>query len=625
MNSFLGRWLRPRGDVWLGAILLLAFAARTYHIAYPAWDYHNWRQTQTLMVARHFARHGFDLLRPQVNWVGSGQASDPSYFSGEFSLESILAALLYKIFGESEIAARAVVIAFSLLGIYFLYKLLERRAGPFAARIGAFLYALLPYHLFFGRVFMPDVPALSLALGGLLFLDRWTENRKFGTLAAAAVLTTFAILQKLTLIFVGLPAVYLFWLAKGRRLFAQGEVYFFAVVALAPSIAWYLHTNTLSRRSGFAFVQPGLFGHNLGSWLNMDFLHRVLPPLASEAFAPAGLLLFLMGFFWPARGSALWIFRWWAAGAALLLLLIPDALSANYYYYSLLLPAVAALGGLALAKLASTRAAYPLLAVVLVLFAVEAGGTALPLYQEDRAPRDLGMLLNSLTAPSDLIAGETGGSPNLLYFADRRGWMLAGQYDIEFVKKLRKAGARYYADPSTADLAQKPEFFRLMDANFERLSSGEGAWPIYRLASQRASLQTLPEGVNPLHVNFGNEVELLGISLRRLTESPTSFDIVYFWRPLQASQSDLHFILQVQNSAGAIVGEAQYKSRTGAGPIVRGESVLVLPGWLPRAKYLLCAGWQDANGQAKRLIGSNAQIAEINVRETPSYGLFRAN
>src|SRR4051794_36495200 len=48
--------------------------------------HHNWRQTQTLMVARDFARHGFQLLHPQVQWVTNGRPGDPSYFSGEFSI-----------------------------------------------------------------------------------------------------------------------------------------------------------------------------------------------------------------------------------------------------------------------------------------------------------------------------------------------------------------------------------------------------------------------------------------------------------------------------------------------------------------------------------------------------------
>src|SRR4051812_34905679 len=251
---------RLRGDYWLWLIILLALCLRTYHIAYPAWDYHNWRQTQTLMVARDFNRHGFQLLHPQVQWVSGRGPGKPSYFSGEFSIEAVIAALLYKLFGESDTWSRMVVITFSLFGIKFLYELLNRFAGPVAARIGAFIYALLPYHLFFGRVFMPDVPALSLSLGGLLFLSRWTDDRKPATLLAAAVITALAVLQKLTVLFVGVPAIYLFWLAQGRQLFLRRELYLFTAVAALPAFAWYVHANALSRQSGFAFVQPGLLG-----------------------------------------------------------------------------------------------------------------------------------------------------------------------------------------------------------------------------------------------------------------------------------------------------------------------------------------------------------------------------
>src|SRR6266436_6188492 len=86
----------------LGLILLLALAVRTYHLADPPWDYHNWRQSITLMVARDFARHGFRLLHPQVSWVGRNGPSNPSYFSGEFSIQSAIAAVLYRLFGESD-------------------------------------------------------------------------------------------------------------------------------------------------------------------------------------------------------------------------------------------------------------------------------------------------------------------------------------------------------------------------------------------------------------------------------------------------------------------------------------------------------------------------------------------
>jgi hypothetical protein len=45
----------PRTGLWIYLILLLSLVLHTFHLAYPAWDYHNWRQTITLMVARDFA------------------------------------------------------------------------------------------------------------------------------------------------------------------------------------------------------------------------------------------------------------------------------------------------------------------------------------------------------------------------------------------------------------------------------------------------------------------------------------------------------------------------------------------------------------------------------------------
>jgi hypothetical protein len=638
MNLFRVRPWRLGGDNWLHLIILLAFVLRLYHVDYPPWDYHNWRQTQTPMVARDFARHDFKLLYPQVQWV-SGAPQNPSYFSGEFSVESILAALLYRLFGEAEIFARIVVITFSLVGIYFIYELLSRHAGPIAARLGAFMYAMLPYHLFFGRVFMPDVPALSLALGGLFFLDRWTVNRKPATLLAAAGVTAMAVLQKLTVLFVGLPAFYLFWLAKRRRLFVEGELYLFAIVVGVASIAWYTHANAMAHHSGFAFVQPGLFGSHLGSWFQTEFLHRTLGALSSEAFSPIGLGLAVLGFFWPTRALAFWIFRLWVTGAGLLLFLIPDLFSANYYYFSLLLPGGAALGGLALAKLASNRAAYPLLAVILVIFAVEAIGFALPLYHHDRAPRDLGILLNRLTMPSDLIVGETGGSPNMLYFADRRGWMLAQQYDVGLLQRLMKSGALYYGDPSTADLERRRDFFRAMDEKFERLTPDEGPWPIYCLSPPSGPLRELPTGktLTALNVNFAGEIQLLAVSLRKLTESPTSFEVLYFRRRLKESAMNFRAFLQIENQAGQAVYYAQFKplsgysgSGWGIGQIVRGRNVVVLPASLPKASYRICAGWLDSARATRLAILESdresrqncAQIGEIATHQPPGYGWF---
>ena len=444
----------------LPLILLAALALRLWHLGDPPWDYHNWRQTITLMVARDFARHGFPVLHPQVAWVSRNRPAAPSYFSGEFSIQSVAAAALYRLFGESDVWARLVAIAFSLAGIYFLYHLLEREAGPRAAWIGALIYALLPYSIFFGRVFMPEIPAVSLALGAL-----WA-----GGPVLPFAFASLAVLQKLTVAFVALPMLF----QLRRRALRPA-----AFLAVLPPLAWYLHSAAMARQSGFAIMQPFRLGRGLGLWLQPAFLQDVLKALALEAFSPLGLALAVLGFCWPLRSRAAWIFRLWLIGAAAVLIATPTLLPQNHYYLAVLLPAGAALAGLLLARLPR----WPL-ALVLALFAAGASYSALPLYEPDRLPYQLGMELKRITAPADLIVTETGGSPNVLYFADRRGWMLGGVYDPAVIEKLRGAGAKYYADLFPHDPQDHPEFFAALDARFTRVSPPSAPWRIYAIADR---------------------------------------------------------------------------------------------------------------------------------------------
>jgi hypothetical protein len=438
-------------------ILLAALALRLWHLFDPPWDYHNWRQTITLMVARDFARHGLPLLHPQVAWVSRNQPSAPSYFSGEFSIQSVLAAALYKLFGESDVLARLVVIGFSLAGIYFLYRLLERDAGRRAACIGALIYALLPYSIFFGRVFMPEIPAISLALAAL-----WAAGP---TLPFAAA--SLAVLQKLTVAFVALPLAF----GLRRRVFSLA-----ALLAIVPPLAWYLHSAAMARQSSFAIMQPFRLGRGLGLWFQPTFLSEVLKALAFEAFSPLGLALAVAGCCWPLPSRAAWTFRLWLMGAAAVLIATPTLLPQNHYYLAVLLPGGAGLAGLWLARLPRLP-----LGLLLILFSAGAIYSAFPLYEPDRLPYELGMELRRLSAPADLIVTETGGSPNVLYFSDRRGWMLGGVYDPAAIEKLHRAGARFYADLFPRDGMARPEFFTALDARFQRVSPPEAPWKIYDL------------------------------------------------------------------------------------------------------------------------------------------------
>lgn len=469
-----------RLNVALCLVLLLSAIVRLYHLTSPPCDYHDWRQTITLMVARDFARNGFSLLHPHLLWFGHGDK--PAYFAAEFSLQSILAAILYRLFGESDAANRIVVIAFSLAGIWFLHALVRKGCGRQAAFAAAFIYALLPTHIFFGRVFMPDIPAISLALGGLYFLYCWTETGASKLLAAAAILTGLAMLQKLTVAIVLLPICYLFVSRYGRRTLQKIETWIFAAVVTIPAAAWYTHSWNLSLQNGFQIMQPAAAGSGLKLWLSQPFLVEIGGALYRETFSPAGLAICVLGICWPSRNKIVVLFRFWLIGAGCLLLLIPLVLRGNHYYLSLFMPAAAALSGIALSAIAQ-RNRYTAAATVLVLlvYAFSALTSVAPLYALNLYPWQLGAELTKKTAPTDLIVTENGGSPGILYYADRHGWFLENDFDAGLIGRLRDRGASWYADSNPDDAGRQPAFVDAMDRRFYRVPVHPVPWLVYRL------------------------------------------------------------------------------------------------------------------------------------------------
>ena len=472
--------LSGRLNAALCLLLLLSAAVRLYHLTAPPCDYHDWRQTITLMVARDFARNGFDLLHPHLLWLGHGDK--PAYFAAEFSLQSVFAAILYRLFGESDAAGRIVVIAFSLSGIWFLYALVRKGCGRQAAFAAAFIYAMLPTHIFFGRVFMPDIPAISLALGGLYCLYCWAEAGARKLLAGAAVFTSLAMLQKLTAGIVLLPICYLLASRYGRRTLHRLETWIFAAAVTIPVFAWYTHSWNLSLENGFQIMQPAAAGANLKLWLSRPFLVEIGTALYRETFSPAGLAICVLGLCWPPRNKIMVLFRLWFIGAACLLLSIPLVLRGNHYYLSLLMPAAAALGGIALVRVAQrNRYTAAVGVLVLLVYAFSALTNVAPLYALNLFPWQLGAELTKATAPADLIVTENGGSPGILYYADRRGWFLENDFDAGLIGRLRDRGASWYADSNPDDALRQTAFVNAMDRRFHRVHVEPVPWLVYRL------------------------------------------------------------------------------------------------------------------------------------------------
>src|SRR4029077_18055125 len=126
----------------------------------PMAEAHRWREVFNADIARNFAERSMNILYPQVNWGG---ASDP-YVGSEFPLMHWMVALLYRVFGEDPIFGRVVSIVFSVATIWAVFALGSHLFGSSAGRAAAFLMAISPSTVFFGRFFISDTPMLFFSV-----------------------------------------------------------------------------------------------------------------------------------------------------------------------------------------------------------------------------------------------------------------------------------------------------------------------------------------------------------------------------------------------------------------------------------------------------------------------------
>ena len=90
----LARQLLAR-DLGLVLILSLGIGLRLLYIDHPLADAHSWRQLENASIARLF-EGPFNILHPQVNWGGPGDASVET----EFPLLPAMIAIAYRLFRE---------------------------------------------------------------------------------------------------------------------------------------------------------------------------------------------------------------------------------------------------------------------------------------------------------------------------------------------------------------------------------------------------------------------------------------------------------------------------------------------------------------------------------------------
>lgn len=484
-------WLNVRPD-WV-LLLILAFGAwfRLHYIEVPMADAHGWRQIFNADVARNFTEQSLNIFYPRVNWGGAGD----SVVSMEFPLLQWIAALLFREFGEHDIICRLVAMVFSMATIAGIYGLANTVWDRTVARGAAFLLAVSPSMIFFGRAFISDTPMVCFSVFGVWGFVKYLLKDHRGAVAWGAVAAALACMTKLPAVVLFAPIVWMSWQTRGFALLRDRVLLAGLATVFLLTAAWYYHADVLFHRTGLGVaIFHGVGGYSpdvmegsgtvtlVSSWNTMhqlrdpEFYRTLLERFWKLHFTPVGSIVILFSAFVLWRMPNRRFVDAWFLGALTFILVAAEGNRWHeFYQLPILLPAALYFGlgarpmfdvGL-LSRLApfgiGVAASTALLGMV-ALRSFESSRVVPELFRPNNLrvhPINVGTRLQRLTPPGALLitteyAKFGGNSPVLLYYARRQGWSFdAGSITPAVIERLRtRYGARYFVSVNWSDIEQ---------------------------------------------------------------------------------------------------------------------------------------------------------------------------
>ncbi|MEK6759889.1 MAG: glycosyltransferase family 39 protein [Deltaproteobacteria bacterium] len=429
-------------------ILALAFLVRLYNVDSTTIGTHQWRQSQTAMIAENFHDNGYRFLYPQIDWVGDTDG----YAETDFPIYSYSVALVYGVFGVSNWAGRLLSALFSVASIWFIYLIARKKLDGRTALWSAFFLSVLPLFAFYGRAVMPEALMLMASAAGIWFFSEWVDRDSAWSYFASAFFISLACLLKPTSLYLGLPLLYLAWERHGRALLGQWRLWAYSVIVVASVLAWYLHAHTIYEETGnsIGLYDKFMNGQLLVSW---KFWNRIIiQRLLEKHFAWTGFVIFAIGLFIKRRSSGERLFDFWVASVVIYILIAAGGNNAHeYYQLPLILPAAVFMGkvyGRHYGTDIFGSKSKVWLTVGLAAFIVFAG-IRYSKYMRDERPENspsyqAAQKTIEKTPAGALIVAVADGDPTILYLTGRKGWV-AGTNDVEdgFISDRAGKGAKY--------------------------------------------------------------------------------------------------------------------------------------------------------------------------------------
>ena len=283
MNLFSKRINR---DVFFVAVVVLISLLYDYQniLLYRPQGIHVWRQTDCLSLTYNYYKESTPFLEPEVH-IQFSDTETSGKTLGEFPVLYYFIGNLWKIFGHQEFIYRLVVLLFSYLGLYSLYRIAWKLTGSwFLACSAAVLLFTSPVYAFYSANFLTNIPAFSCMLMGWYCLSGYFETGRQRSFNMAMLLFLFTGLLKVSTLmsFLLLPLALLleqtgfFRPVRNRILFnrpvLQGVMMF---GLLACVMNWYVYADHFMQlhEGRYTFTRPVPVWSVAKDQLDVYFLH----------------------------------------------------------------------------------------------------------------------------------------------------------------------------------------------------------------------------------------------------------------------------------------------------------------------------------------------------------------
>ena len=451
-----------KNTIYAILIILAGFLARLINITQPILEVAGWRQCYTASIARNFYYSGMNVFYPQV--LASGNTE--GYIGGsEFNIYPFAVAILYKLFGIHESLGRLVSIIAFCGGAFFLYKLTRKYAGSTTGLITLLFYTFNPYIFFYSRSFQPESTMLFFSITMLYFFSEWIDKEGWWRFALMTLCATLAFLTKIPTICLGLPLLYLCLRKYKLNFLTQWTLWLFVALSFIPTFLWYKHSqhvgsiNNISLNSlSFSYYMK----YSVYFLTSLPFYEKVFyAEVFEKDLIYIGGLFLVLGIIFTFRKKEFRYIHYWLLAIIIYFILAAKEVEWHTYYTIPIIVPASIFIGYAINNSLKLITAYKVTGIKKIALQAlfVAMVVTLPLigyhkiigrYEAKRLEKDYpiqiaGRIVDEIALESDLIIGCIWGGPELLYYCNRRGWVMdSNGCTIERIEIFRQEGADYF-------------------------------------------------------------------------------------------------------------------------------------------------------------------------------------